>query len=164
MRIKVILLILFLLFGLVGTATAQSFSTIFVQPPNSTPIPGLADITGRLYVYADPSGAALATTLYTSAALEGSKVLSVVPAVLSGVVVTTSTTAVYLMVWNQTTVPADGAVTPALCFYIPSSPSSVAYALAFRGSVGISMAASTTGCYAKAVSATVTFMAWTAPL
>lgn len=144
-------------------AGAQGFSTMFLQPPSSTPIPALSDTAGRLYVIPDSSGSAGIATLYTSAALEGSKVASATPKVLAGAAVTTSSTAGYFMVWNSTTVPADGAVTPALCFYIPASPYSMAFNLNFNGTTGVSVAFSTTGCYIKTVSATVTFMLWTTP-
>lgn len=161
--LRLILVTVFLL-APIHSAKSQGFSTMFLQPPASTPIPALSDAAGRLYVIADPSGLAAATILYTSAALEGSKVVSATPIIISGLVVTTSSTAGYLMVWNQATVPADGAVTPALCFYIPSSPSSTGYAINFKGSTAASIAFSTTGCYSKTISATVTFMVWTMPI
>jgi len=165
MKFFIRFLILLLMIGApTSPIRAQSFSTMFLQPPSSTPIPALSDSAGRLYVLSDPAGLAAATTLYTSAALEGSKVVSATPIILSGIAVSNTATNGYLMIWNQATVPADGAVTPALCFYIPSSPSSTAYALNFKGSVGVSVAFSTTGCYTKTLSATAMFMIWTVPL
>lgn len=158
MKFRSTLLIIALVLGLIGRANAQGFSTMFVQPSGSTPIPAMADALGRLIV--DTSGAAVSTLFYKSSALEGSKVVSAAPAILSGLMVTNSTVSLYLMVWNSTTVPADGAVSPDLCMYIPSSPSTNGYALNFKGAAGVSIAVSTTGCFTKTVSATAMFMAW----
>lgn len=144
---------------------AQGFSTMFLQPSGSTPIPALTDSLGRLYTVPDSSGLALLYTLYTSTALEGTKVVSAVPAVLAAVVVTAQSGPGYLMVWNSTTVPADGAVTPALCFYLPYAPGSFGFTTNFRGSAGVAIAFSTGAtCYSKTASASVTFMTWSLAL
>lgn len=93
-------------------------------------------------------------TAVVSAAAEGSHVLKAAPGCLLSTYVTIGATAGYLMIFNSTTVPADGAVTPIEC--IPVAASSYTF-LNFAPqppewfSTGISAAFSTTGCFTKTV-------------
>lgn len=99
-------------------------------------------------------------TPVVSAAAEGGHVLKASPGCLLAVYVTISSTAGYLMVFNSTTVPADGAVTPIECIQVAASTS---IGLNFAPqppewySTGIAVAFSTTGCFTKTVSATAFF-------
>jgi hypothetical protein len=93
-------------------------------------------------------------TPVVSAAVEGSHVLKASPGALLSLYVYNSGAAAFLMVFNSTTVPADGAVTPIEC--IPVGAASYQY-LNFAPqppewySTGISAAISTTGCFTKTV-------------
>lgn len=68
---------------------------------------------------------------------------------------TLSAAAWWIMVYNATTAPADGAVTPAKCYAQPAGVTS--YAAAFyipvQFSSGITIGVSTTGCFTKTASA-----------
>lgn len=92
-----------------------------------------------------------------SAATEGSHILKASPGCLLAAYATTGATAGYLMIFNSATVPADGAVTPQNCIYIPAT-TSIALNWAPQPpewySTGISAAFSTTGCFTKTLSAT----------
>lgn len=70
--------------------------------------------------------------------------------------ITTGATAGYMMIFNATTVPADGAVTPVVCRAVPiNSTYSASWAeMPARFSTGISVAFSSTGCFTKTVSNT----------
>jgi hypothetical protein len=75
---------------------------------------------------------------------------------LAGLSVTTGATAGYVMLFDGTTVPADGAVTPARC--LPIAPNT-GLDLNFRGSPlrfdnGVVVVFSSTGCFTKTASAT----------
>lgn len=99
-------------------------------------------------------------TPVVSTAAEGGHVLKSSAGSLYGVYVTSGATAGYLMVFNATSVPGDGAVTPVECVPVPAnSVVSLNYgpgpAAAF--STGITAVFSTTGCFTKTVSNTAFF-------
>lgn len=127
-----------LCFVLLGLAPAQAQQNVVV-PPNfpATPI--------------------------VSAAAEGSHILKASPGALLSLYVTNPGAAGYLMVFNSTTVPADGAVTPIHCVQVAAA--SYQY-LNFAPqppewySTGISAAVSTTGCFTKTVSSGAFFHAF----
>lgn len=95
-----------------------------------------------------------AATPIVSAAAEGSHVLKASPGCLISAYVYNSGAAAFLMIFNSTTVPADGAVTPIQCVPVASAsyqfinfaPQPPEYY-----STGISAAISTTGCFTKTV-------------
>ena len=158
-------------FALIGAITAsllspvaafgQGWSTQFLQPPNSTPVPALSDIAGRQYVVVDGSAVAAITTVQSSSALASSQLVAT-NKTLVGTAITT-TAAGYLMIFNATSAPADGAVTPVFCFYTSGAPGSVSYALNTYFSTGITLVYSSTGCFTKTASATAMFMTWSLP-
>lgn len=118
---------LIILFGLANPALAQ---VNCVVPPNA------------------------AATPVVSAAAEGSHILKAAPGCLISLYAYNSGAAAFLMVFNSTTIPADGAVTPIEC--VPVAAASYQY-INFAPqppefySVGISAAISTTGCFTKTV-------------
>lgn len=95
-----------------------------------------------------------AATPIVSASAEGSHVLKASKGCLISLYVYNSGAAAFLMVFNSTTVPNDGAVTPIQCVpvasasyqYINFAPQPPEYY-----STGISTAISTTGCFTKTV-------------
>lgn len=68
---------------------------------------------------------------------------------------TLSGAAWWLMIYNATTAPADGAVTPVKCFAFPSGTTSffAAFPVPIALSTGITLGVSTNGCFTKAASA-----------
>jgi hypothetical protein len=97
-----------------------------------------------------------------SPAAESSHVFATASANLYSAQLTTGGSAGYLMVFNATTAPADGAVTPALCLYAAANtslPLNFAFPVPF--STGITFVFSTTGCFTKTASATAFFSAQT---
>jgi len=75
---------------------------------------------------------------------------------LAGLSITTGASAGYVMLFDATTVPADGAVTPARCLPIAAN---TGLDLNFRGSPlrfdnGVVVVFSSTGCFTKTASAT----------
>lgn len=105
-----------------------------------------------------PAGAP--ATPVASSTAESGHILKASRGCLLAVYATTGATAGYLMVFNSTTVPADGAVSPINCVYIPAT-TSIALNWAPQPpeyySTGISVAFSTTGCFTKTASATAFF-------
>lgn len=112
---------------------------------------------GGLYVIEAPSAAAAAAlTTVASLAVTGGQVIKASAGNLYGFNVVSGVTAGYVMVFNSTTVPADGAVTPLRC--IPLAANS-GIDVNLRGqpsrfSTGITIVFSTTGCFTKTISAT----------
>lgn len=96
----------------------------------------------------------------SSTAVEGTHVLKSSAGNLYSLSVTTTTTSGYLMLFNATAAPADGAVTPAYCLAVPSATSmGVSWTTPLTLSTGISVAFSSTGCFTKTSSATAVFSA-----
>lgn len=118
---------------LLGSAQAQ---TQFIVPPNAPATP------------------------VVSSALEGSHILKAGPGTLYALYVVNGASAGYLMTFNSTTVPADGAVTPIEC--VPVAASSYQF-INFAPqppefySLGIVAVFSTSGCFTKTISATAFF-------
>lgn len=106
---------------------------------------------------APTAGAAAGITAVVSAAAEGSHVLKASAGNLYSAYVTTGATAGYFMIFNATSAPADGAVTPIHCIQAPAMQST---SLSFNPgpaevfSTGITAVFSTTGCFTKTISAT----------
>lgn len=95
----------------------------------------------------------------SSPAAEGSRVFKVGQGNLYRLSVTTGASGGYLMVFDATTPPVDGVVTPAICRVVAAN-STLSLALAdpiARFGTGITAVFSTTGCFSKTVSATAYF-------
>lgn len=97
-----------------------------------------------------------------SAAVESNHVLKSSAGTLYAIYVTPQATAGYLMTFDATSAPADGAVTPKECIPISAS---TAGGIAFSGlpagsyATGIVAVYSTTGCFTKTASSTAFFKA-----
>ncbi len=113
--------------------------------------------TSGTYVVEVPSAAAAAgVTTVASAAVSGGQVIKASAGNLYGFNVVSGASAGYVMVFNSTTVPADGAVTPTRCIPLAAN---TGIDINLRGqptrfSTGIAIVFSTTGCYTKTASAT----------
>lgn len=111
----------------------------------------------------NPSNASgIAITPVVSAAAESNHVLCSAACNLWSVYVTSGASAGYLMVFNATSAPGDGAVTPIDCIQVPANASAALTANAGppdRYSTGATAVFSTTGCFTKTASATAFFKA-----
>ncbi len=113
-----------------------------------------------LYVSPAPtSSAGTAITPISSGSADDNLVLKASAGNLYSVYVTVGGTAGYLMIFNATSEPADGAVTPVHCIQAPvNSTVGVDYAgVPARFATGITAVFSTTGCFTKTTTPTVFF-------
>jgi hypothetical protein len=93
-----------------------------------------------------------------NATAAGSVIASTRPVVLSRLAVTAGASAGYLMVFDATTVPADGTVTPVICRAVTANGSvAVSLDAPARFATGLVLVFSTTGCFSKTISATAFF-------
>lgn len=96
-----------------------------------------------------------------SAALEASHVFKTGPGTLYDLEIATSSVAGYLLLFDATSDPADGAVTPLKCFGLIPTTSTTATLWPAGGIVnfktGLVAVFSTSGCFTKAESATAYF-------
>lgn len=99
-------------------------------------------------------------TPVVSTAAESGHVLKASAGVLWGLTAATGASAGFVMVFNATSAPVDGAVTPIECLPVAANS---AVAVSFAGgpaaaySTGITVVFSTTGCFTKTASATAFF-------
>lgn len=133
-----------------GTDGCPAASACFVPYSSTYPLPTTATISGSVTVN-------IATPVSTSALAANQIIVTGAHQLLSFQVSADSTlsgAAWWIMVYNATTAPADGAVTPTKCYALPSG------ATAFTGaffapvafSTGIVIGVSSTGCFAKTAS------------
>lgn len=134
-----------------GTAGTPSADVITVQ--------GAVSMTPLGIAHQPTTASGNAITPVVSSAVENGHVLKASAGNFYRLAVTTGATAGYVMVFNSTTVPADGAVTPLLCRAVAAN-SSIEIdhtGMPQRYSTGISAAFSSTGCFTKTASATAMF-------
>lgn len=136
--------------GGAGTAGSAAGGVLTVQ--------GATSMTPVLGKVAPSSASADGIVSTATSALASNLVLKSGAGNLYGFVVTSSTgTPGYVMVFNATSAPADGAVTPVKCYYLPANSS---IGVDFRPgpmpyfSTGITAVFSSTGCFTKTASAT----------
>lgn len=146
---KKILSLVFALMLLAGVANAQS--AMNVQP-------------GYLTITSCPGGNTpcykASTNPVNSASGEASHVMKASAGVLYGFSVTTGATAGYVLVYNLTSAPSNGAVTPVACYAVPATSTiGVAFTpLPLNMTTGITLVFSSTGCFTQTTSATAFFM------
>lgn len=101
------------------------------------------------------------STAFASTAAESSHVIKATPGSLNALTITIGATSGYVMLFNATALPSNGAVTPAWCARIVSDGTvgtlAVAWPAAQPFSVGITAGFSTTGCFTLTASATAAF-------
>jgi hypothetical protein len=91
----------------------------------------------------------------TSAAAETSHVIKASAGNLYRLAITTGASGGYLMVFDASSAPADGAVAPKICRAVAANASiDLIYDYPERYATGITAVFSTTGCFAKTASAT----------
>jgi hypothetical protein len=117
------------------------------------------DITTNGVEIAPTAGSAAGITPNQIAAAGSSLVLKNSAGNLYTATISVGATALYLMIFNNTSAPGDGAVTPAYCF--GPLPINAPYALSWAPgppavfSTGITLVSSTTGCFTKTASNSV---------
>lgn len=140
------------------TFQASTLSTA----PNGT-IVETADQGGGVQRQVFQLGSAGAIAPVSSTALESSHVISAAACSLYGITCTIGATAGWLMLFDATSAPADGAVTPA--YFVPAGSNgtfgsvSVAFHYPLKFSTGCVAVFSTTGPFSKTASATAAFVA-----
>lgn len=107
------------------------------------------------------SDSSAAITPVVSTAAESNHVLKAAAGNFYGATITNGAAAGYVMVFNATSAPADGAVTPLYCWAMPATTSTLGVGFDYpaRFSTGITIVYSTTGCFTKTASATAMFSA-----
>jgi hypothetical protein len=130
-----------------GTTGTGAPINVPVSNPNPMPVTCASGC-------AAPSAATHAQT----AALASNLVVKASAGTLTGFAVSADSTlsgaAWWLMVFDATSLPGDGAVTPALCYAYPSGTTSASYGFTAPVSftTGIVLGVSTTGCFSKTAS------------
>lgn len=134
-----------------------------VSTGNPLPVTGTFTPSATLDVEMVPTSAAgVATTPVVSASAESGHVLKSGAGNLYGFSATVGVTSGYVMLFNATSAPADGAVTPLFCYPVTSNGTNGGMGASWgdlpaRFSTGITIVFSTTGCFTKTASATAFF-------
>jgi hypothetical protein len=123
------------------------------------PGPFTLDTTGTLC--SQGGGGSSSAAPVVSTATEATRVLKASAGNLLSLTTTIGATSGWVMVFDATSAPADGTVTPKFCRYIKSDGTAGATSLAWSSpltfATGISVAFSSTGCFTKTASATAYF-------
>ena len=135
-------------------AWAQNPATMQWSNPGAVPLYPYVSPTTPLPVTTSASGSAI--TPVVSTVSESSHVLKASAGSLLSITVTNPTTAGYLMLFDATSAPGDGAVTPIYC---TATPASGTWPVPAKFTTGIVAVFSTTGCFTKTASATAIFTA-----
>lgn len=115
------------------------------------------DVNGILKTVQVPSVGGGATNAATSV-LASNLVVKSGAGTLFGIVVSADSTisgaAWWIMVFDATSLPSNGTVTPAKCYALPSGATSASYAwpIGLNFTTGITVGASTTGCFSLTAS------------
>jgi hypothetical protein len=117
------------------------------------------DSAGKLLTTQTPSSATSAgLTPVVSAASESSHVFKASAGNLYAYQVTTGAVAGFIMIFNATSAPADGAVAPVKCVTVAANSTvGVSMSPPEAFATGITAVFSTTGCFVKTASATAVF-------
>lgn len=114
----------------------------------------------RTSTIAEPTAVATAgITPVVSSAAEANRVLKASAGNLYGLTVTTGAAAGFVLVFNATSAPSDGAVTPIYCFSVPATTSAgISWPVPAAFSTGITVSFSTgADCFTKTASSTAFF-------
>lgn len=139
------------------TPSTSIIPTVLPQVWNGTSISvQRGDTLGSWVNVAPSSTAAVGTASSVTGAVASALVVKASAGNLYGINVVAGASAGFVLVFNATTAPADGAVTPVRCIPLAAG---AGIELNYRGpplafSTGITVVFSTTGCFAKTASAT----------
>lgn len=133
-----------------GTAGTAAAGVVTVQ--------GIASMTPVLATETPSSAAGAANAFSSTSALASNLVLKASAGNLYSFEVaadsTLSAAAWWIMIYNATSLPGDGAVTPAKCYAVPAGTSNVSanFTVPVRFGTGITIGVSTNGCFTQAAS------------
>lgn len=143
-----------------ATAANQTNGNQQTQVVGTVPLPtGAATSANQTNGNQVTKVTAMGLTPATTTAVASSQVLKASAGTLYGGAVT-ATVAGYLLIFNATSLPANGAVTPVKCLSVPAGQTvsfSADAGTAWTFSTGITLGYSTTGCYTLTASATAFF-------
>lgn len=145
--------------SITGTATDAFFAALDGSPSVEVGggVRGNAD--GLFSLNGATSAAAVAPSSSITTAVSGGVVAKASAGNFYGANLTTGGSAGFFLLFDSTSVPADGAVTPARCYTVAANATlAVSANPPIRLATGITMVFSTTGCFNKTISATA-FMA-----
>ena len=143
--------------GVTGTGSPR---VSFATDANTIQISQTTPATTNGVTPVPTTNAAAANALTSSGAAQASNVLKASAGNLYSLTITTGATAGYLMIFNATSAPIDGAVTPAYCSQAPANmTSAIEWSIPVRFGTGVTAVFSTTGCFTKTESATAAFFA-----
>lgn len=133
-------------------------SPVFAQSSATPVVPGYLGTNGC--VGTPPTCYAQDAVPKNSAAAESNHVFKAASGTLFGLSVTSGNVAGYVLIFNATSAPADGAVTPVACYVLPANQTiGIAFTpFPLRMSTGITAVFSSTGCFTKTASATAFFL------
>lgn len=156
---KLCLIILFALASSPAWSTDCKYNSTTPSLSNQDNIILQCDSAGNLLSTQTPSPSSNTGLVpVVSSAAEGSKVLKASAGNLYAYQVTTGAAAGYVMLFNATSAPADGAVAPVKCVAVPATSTvGVTVSPPEYFSTGITAVFSTTGCFTKTASATAMF-------
>lgn len=138
---------------LLSTALAFGQSSVVIKSNGLTVGP-----SNPLPVTTSTDAAGAAITPVVSSAAESGHVLKASAGSLYGLNVTTGASAGYVLIFDATSAPSNGAVTPKKCYYVPSvSTLGASWDVPAAFATGITVVFSTTGCFTKTASATAFF-------
>ena len=149
------LLLVFLLALVPSLALAQSNVVVNYKNTNAT---GATTVTPANPLPVTMSGTGGGVTKTSTAVLAASLVVKATAGNLYSFEASADSTlsgaAWWIMIFDATTLPVDGTVTPAKCYALPSGVTSAAYAFpaAVSFTSGIVIGVSTTGCFTKTAS------------
>lgn len=127
--------------------------TAWTPAQSSQPIP-VAPVAGSTIIVVP----LILTPVAASTSVESNHVLKGSAGTLYGVQVNTTTSAEWVMLFNLTALPSNGAVTPIAFWQVPANSTlSISEDPAFTMSVGITIGCSTTGPFTLTASALCTF-------
>jgi hypothetical protein len=142
-----------------GNGYGASLAAGLLIPPIQMTLPTTPTIAaGNGEVPAASSEAGAAVTPVPSASLDANHVIKGSAGNLYSFEVAVDTTLSvapwWIMLYNATSAPGDGAVTPLKCYAMPSNTTqySAAFNIPVRFSTGITIGVSTTGCFTKTAS------------
>lgn len=153
----------------IGTDGTVAINTALPAGTNvigKTGIDQTTAVTTNGVIIAPSAAAAAGIGSTASTAAEATHVLKGSAGNLYGLTVTIGTVGGYLLIFDLTSAPADGAVTPAYCIPIISNGTNGFGSVGFnpgppmKFGTGISVAFSTTGCFTKTASATAAFFGY----
>lgn len=146
--------------GGAGASTALTQRIAIATDANTIQISQTTPATTNGVTPVPTSNAGAANALTSSGAAESSNVLKASAGNLYSLTITTGATAGFLMIFNATSAPVDGAVTPAYCSQAPANMTSAfEWSIPVRLGTGITAVFSSTGCFTKTASATAAFFA-----